>query len=167
LTVAVSPRLLGRWLRERLEQRGVESAALLRGPQLAMLCALNVGGWLATLLGNYLLVGAVTGGARIDPLFLAGALALAWMLGFLVPLLPGGLGVRDGTLVVFLAGSFATGVATALALALRLVSTVAEFVVIALVEVVYAAASRRRGAVPAERGVAAMPPLAPAEEVAA
>ena len=59
------------------------------------------------------------------------------MLGFLVPLLPGGLGLREGTLIAFLAGPFGAGVATALALALRLVNTLGEFVAIGGTEIAY------------------------------
>src|SRR5215207_4380714 len=52
----------------------------------------------------------------------------------LVPLGPGGLGLRDGSLILWLGASVGAGVATGLALALRLVSFAGELVAIALAE---------------------------------
>jgi uncharacterized membrane protein YbhN (UPF0104 family) len=54
-----------------------------------------------------------------------------------VPLLPGGLGLRDGTLATFLATRVGTGPATALAIALRLANTLGELVAIGVTEAGY------------------------------
>jgi uncharacterized membrane protein YbhN (UPF0104 family) len=88
------------------------------------------------------------GTPRPNAFWLLGAYSFAWMLGFVVPLLPGGLGLREGTLAAFLAARFGAGVATALALALRLVNTAGEFLAIAAVELGYRVYARLRPRVP-------------------
>lgn len=55
-----------------------------------------------------------------------GAFGLAWLLGFVVPLAPGGLGVFEATLTASLSGMVPTGTALAAAVGYRLVSIVAE-----------------------------------------
>jgi glycosyltransferase 2 family protein len=79
-------------------------------------------------------VRALSGGADPNFFWLTAAYAFAWLLGFLVPFLPGGLGLREGTLVAFLAPTYGVGVATTLALALRLANTLGEFAAIGAVE---------------------------------
>jgi len=70
---------------------------------------------------------------------------------FVVPLLPGGLGLRDGTLIAFLATTTGVGAATAIAIALRLANTLGEFLAIGLVELSYQTVVRSR---PARRRIA-------------
>src|SRR6476469_9030048 len=86
------------WLPRRLPARGIETAAPLRGRTLARMVGLDAAGWVATGLGVWTLVRAldVTGG--LDAFLLLGAFALSWLIGVLVPLAPGGLGLRDGAL---------------------------------------------------------------------
>ncbi len=55
-----------------------------------------------------------------------GGFALAWAVGFLVVIVPGGLGVREGALVVILRDTLGTPAATLLAVVSRLVVTVAD-----------------------------------------
>jgi len=103
---------------------------------LAGLVALNLAGWAATGAGAYTLVRALGAGGELDAYLLLGAFALSWLLGVLVPLAPGGLGLRDASLIVSLTSAVGSGVATALAVALRLVSFAAELLAVALLEVV-------------------------------
>jgi len=112
-----------------LRERGV---TLLPGRVVAAMVGTNVAGWAATGAGVVLLVHGL--GAEVDGGLLVGAFALSWLLGVLVPLAPGGLGLRDGALVAALAASVGVGVATALALALRLVSFAAELVAVGVLE---------------------------------
>lgn len=56
-----------------------------------------------------------------------GAWAAAYLIGFLVPFAPGGIGVREGVLVALLQGTLGVGGAAVLAATTRLVVTVAEF----------------------------------------
>ena len=134
LAVAVRPAFLGGWVRDRLSARGIETAPLLGGRTLALLVALNAAGWVATAVGASTLVRGLGGGGGLDAFLLLGAFALSWLLGVLVPLAPGGLGLRDGALVVSLAAVVGTGVATALAVGLRLVSFAGELVAIMVAE---------------------------------
>jgi uncharacterized membrane protein YbhN (UPF0104 family) len=134
LAVAVRPRFLGAQAQRLLARRGIELPALLRGRELAAVSALNTLGWIATGGGAWLLVRALTGAGDSNFLSLTAAYAFAWLLGFLVPLLPGGLGIREATLVALLAPTYGVGVATTLSLALRLANTLGEFTAIAAVE---------------------------------
>ena len=135
--VAIRPRFLGRLVQAYLARRGIEIPKLLRGRTLALVIALNSLGWLATGAATWTLIRALTEGDPPAVSWLVGVYALAWMLGFLVPLLPGGLGMRDGTLAVFLATRVGAGVATGLVLALRLANTLGEFVAIGATELAY------------------------------
>ncbi|APB35192.1 Putative integral membrane protein [Gloeomargarita lithophora Alchichica-D10] len=65
----------------------------------------------------------LTGGALPH---LLGGFGLAWLMGFIVPLAPGGLGVFEATLTASLAGIVPTGVLLAAAVGYRLVSILAE-----------------------------------------
>lgn len=134
VAVAFRPRFLGVRVQRLLARRGVEVPALLRGRGLAAVAALSTLAWLATGAAAWILVRALAGGSEPSFFWLAGGYALAWLLALLVPVLPGGLGLREGTLVAFLAPTYGVGVATALALALRFASTLGEFTAIAAVE---------------------------------
>ena len=122
-------------------------AAPLRGRALAAMVAIDAVGWIATGLGIWTLVRAleITGG--LDAFLLLGAFALSWLIGVLVPLAPGGLGLRDGALVGALAAVIGGGPATALALVLRLGTFAGELLAAALAELT-ALALRRRTAPP-------------------
>ena len=149
------PALAAGWLQRRLHERGIEMAAPLRGRALAAMVAIDAVGWVATGLGVWTLVRAleITGG--LDAFLLLGAFALSWLIGVLVPLAPGGLGLRDGALVGALAAVIGGGPATALALVLRLATFAGELLAAALAELT-ALALGRRTAPPA---TAAEPPL--------
>ncbi len=134
--VALRPGFLGGWVVARLHTRGIQTAGLLSTRALGALVAVNLVGWAATGAGAYTLVRGLGGGGEVDAYLLLGAFALSWLLGVLVPLAPGGLGLRDASLIVSLGATVGTGVATALAVALRLVSFAAELVAVALLELV-------------------------------
>jgi hypothetical protein len=139
--VAARSRSVVRWL----DARGVKTAGRLRTRTLALMIALDAIGWVATGLGAWTLTRALHAAGGLDAFLLLGAFALSWLLGVLVPLAPGGLGLREGSLIVSLTASIGAGAATALALALRLVSFAGELVAIALAELVaFALAPRRR-----------------------
>jgi glycosyltransferase 2 family protein len=137
VSVAVRPGFLGGLVKRSLASRGFDLPALLRGRALALVIAINAVGWLATGAATWTLIDALAEADTPNLAWLIGVYAFAWMLGFIVPLLPGGLGLREGTLVVFLATRFGVGVATALVLALRLANTLGEFVAVGLSEVAY------------------------------
>ncbi|MEX0744391.1 MAG: lysylphosphatidylglycerol synthase domain-containing protein [Phycisphaeraceae bacterium] len=143
VAVAVRPGFLGQWLAAQLTKRGYEHVTPLRGRRLVVLVCLNLVGWVATSLGVYALVAGLSA-ESIDPFFLAGAFALAWMVGFLMPGFPGGIGSREAVLIVLLTPVFGLGPATTISIALRLVTTLAEFVAIGLSELYYVLVRSRR-----------------------
>jgi dolichol-phosphate mannosyltransferase len=147
--VALRPSFLGGWIVQRLHARGIQTAGLLRGRTLTGLVALNLLGWAATGAGAYTLVRALGAGGAVDAYLLLGAFALSWLLGVLVPLAPGGLGLRDASLIVSLTAAVGSGVATALAVALRLVSFAAELLAVAVLELLVLALPRREAVAPA------------------
>jgi hypothetical protein len=146
VAVALRPRFLGTPLQALAGRRGIEIPAILRGRTLAAVIALNTASWAATGAAVWVLVAALSseGTEMPNAFWLLGAYAFAWLLGSVVPLLPGGLGLREGTLAAFLASSFGAGAATALALALRLVNTLGELLAIGAVELGYRVRARRR-----------------------
>jgi dolichol-phosphate mannosyltransferase len=147
--VLARPALAGRWLQRRLHARGIETASPLRGRTLGLMVALDATGWVATGLGVWTLVRAldVTGG--LDAFLLLGAFALSWLIGVLVPLAPGGLGLRDGALVGALAAAVGAGPATALALVLRLGTFAGELLAAGVAELAALALARRTPTAPA------------------
>jgi glycosyltransferase 2 family protein len=136
-SVAARPAFLGGLAKRVLAARGFDVPALLRGRALVLVVAINAAGWLATGAATWTLIDALAEEETPHLAWLVGVYAFAWMLGFLVPILPGGLGLREGTLAVFLATRFGVGVATALVVALRLANTLGELVAVALTELVY------------------------------
>jgi hypothetical protein len=69
------------------------------------------------------------------------------MLGFVIPFLPGGLGLRDGTLAALLAAPYSPALAAALALAVRFIGALGQLVAVGVTELAYAATAlhhRRR-----------------------
>jgi uncharacterized membrane protein YbhN (UPF0104 family) len=137
IAVAVRPAFAGRLLHAVLRRRGLEVPRLLRGRHLAIATAVNVPAWAATGLGAWVLVDGMESSKDAGYFWLTAVYALAWLVGFVLPALPGGLGARDGMLVALLAARFGAGVASALAIALRLANTIGEFLAIGLVEAAY------------------------------
>src|SRR3954471_987093 len=146
--VAARPAFVGGWLHDRLRARGIETAGPLRGRTLALMVALDAAGWVATGLGAWALARALGATPGLDAFLLLGAFALSWLLGVLVPLAPGGLGLREGSLIVTLGAAIGVGPATALALALRLVSFAGELVAIAIAELAALALAWRSSTAP-------------------
>jgi dolichol-phosphate mannosyltransferase len=142
--VAARSRSVVGWVHARLRARGIETAGPLRTRTLALMIGLDAVGWIATGLGAWTLTRALHATGSLDAFLLLGAFALSWLLGVLVPLAPGGLGLREGSLIVSLTASVGAGVATGLALALRLVSFAGELFAIAVAELLALALARRR-----------------------
>lgn len=154
VAVALRPAFLGRRLVALLERRGLRTAGLLPGRTLLALVAVDLVGWVATGAGAAVLSEAL-GTGRLGAGLLLGAFALSWLLGVLVPLAPGGLGLRDGAFIVAVGVSIGAGPATALAIALRAVSLAGEVVAALVVELGVLVWSRVR-----RPGVVAAPPVA-------
>jgi uncharacterized membrane protein YbhN (UPF0104 family) len=58
--------------------------------------------------------------------------SLAWVVGFVVPGAPGGIGVREAVFVSLFAPTLGAGIAANLAIALRLITTLSDVVTFAL-----------------------------------
>ena len=65
---------------------------------------------------------------------------MGYLIGFVVPFLPGGLGAREGALVAVLASRYGAGAATGISLATRLAVTLGEALAVCLIWLVYLAA---------------------------
>jgi len=137
LAVAARPAFFRRLSARLVAKRGLALPTLLRGRLLALVIAVNSLGWLAVGTAAYVLVDAVATGADVSAAWLTGVYAFAWLLGFVMPLLPGGLGLRDATLATFLATRIGTGPGTAVAIAMRLANTLGELLAIGLTEGTY------------------------------
>jgi glycosyltransferase 2 family protein len=161
LTAALRPGAAGRVLDAIARRLGIHLSAVLPGRQLAALVALNALGWLGTGAGVYLLVDASAGDAP-GFLWLVGSYTAGYLVGFVAPLAPGGLGAREGMLVVLLRGRYGTADAIGVSLAIRVVNVAGELLAVAVIHVAYgAAAALRRArtvrAAPAAAAVGAAP----------
>jgi len=115
---------------------------------LALSCALAlcVLGWLVAGGAAWVFVGGLTSGPTPGFTFLLGAYTFAWLVGFVVPFAPSGLGVREATLVALLAPVVGAAPATALTVGLRLANIAGDFLAIGLVEGARLVARRLRRA---------------------
>jgi dolichol-phosphate mannosyltransferase len=166
VALAVRPSWMGDRLARWLSRRGMAMAGPLRQRTLALLVAINLAGWATTAAGAGLLATALLGSAAPSAFLLLGAFALSWMVGVLLPLLPAGLGPRDAVLVIALTGPIGAGAAGALALALRVMSFVAELVSAAVAELAALRIAGRVRRAPAPIRSAA-PSHGPADDAAA
>ncbi len=103
LGIAVRPRFFRHWGVRLLAWRGIDPGPLLRGRQLIVAVLFNLPGWLATGLGAWLLLRALASEDIPGIAWVTGVYAFSWMVGFLIPLLPGGLGAREGVFVALIA----------------------------------------------------------------
>jgi glycosyltransferase 2 family protein len=144
LTAAVRPGIAGRAIQALAGRLGLHLSVVLPGRQLAAVVAVNALGWLGTGTAVYLLVAAVTESAP-GFVWLVGSYTAGFLVGFVTPLAPGGLGAREGTLVVLLGPRYGTGAALGISLMIRLANVAGELLAIALAHGVYAtwAVSRR------------------------
>jgi uncharacterized membrane protein YbhN (UPF0104 family) len=121
-------------LRSRCVERRFPRLELVRGRVLAGAALLAATSWIAAGTAAWFLVGALTP-VDAEPFFLVGAYAFAWLLGFLVMIAPGGLGVREATLIAMLTPQFGAAPATVFAVVLRLANIVGDVLAAAAVEV--------------------------------
>lgn len=142
IALLIRPKLLGSTVKKIMANRGVELPELLHGRRVIPIIALNIVAWTLIALGNWLLFTALAPDSKISLLYFAASFILACVVGIIVPMLPGGLGVREAMIVLLLAPVMPAAVATALAIGLRIVATLAEFVAIALGEIAYLIAGR-------------------------
>jgi uncharacterized membrane protein YbhN (UPF0104 family) len=106
-----------------------------------VLCACS---WLVAGAAAWVFVDSLAAAETPAFAFLLGAYTFAWLIGFVVPFAPSGLGVREATLIALLAPSLGVGPATALTVGLRLANVAGDFLAIGSVEVARWLAARWR-----------------------
>jgi dolichol-phosphate mannosyltransferase len=158
--VALRPSWLGGWVARRLEARGIAAAAPLRGRTVAALVAVHAAGWAATAAGLALVADGMGAGDAATGVLL-GAAALSWLAGVLVPIAPGGLGVRDAALAVGLAPTLGAGAAASFALVLRVVGFAGEVMAYVIAEALSLMPARRAATIAEDGAPAPAPAPAP------
>lgn len=112
------------WVRERfrLDAPAPKSGVLARAAFAYATCYALLG------FGLWLIMQALGVGGGPGLLYLTGTFALAWLLGFLAPGVPAGLGAREGALLLLLDGRAPDDVVLATIVAARLASVVGDLV---------------------------------------
>jgi glycosyltransferase 2 family protein len=115
-----------------------------RVPRRTLACAgvISAAGWLPAGAAAWTLTAGLAP-SRADVRFVAGAYALAWLVGFVVVFAPSGLGVREATLVALLAPRFGLGPATVLALMLRFANVLGDLTAAGATEAIAVVRARR------------------------
>lgn len=90
-------------------------------------------GWIFFGYGNFFIANSLIPLDYYRALYLISFFIFAWLVGFLSFLTPMGLGVREGTIVFFLTRLFSVGVASAIALWLRLATIISELIFLLIV----------------------------------
>lgn len=139
-------RLASRLTREELEE--LDGAGAAPGRDLAAAAGLLAGAWAVYGVGFWcLLEGLSRRGAPAGPVTLTGIFAASYVAGYLVLVVPGGLGVREGAMTALLAALTPAGaaVAGALAVAARIWNTASELAGLGAAAVLTAPARVRPG----------------------
>jgi len=148
IAVAVRPRFFG-GLVQRLMRRAHIDSPLLRGRELILASAVNLLAWGGTGAGVLVLANGLTDKPSPGLMWAIATYAVGYLIGFVVPFLPGGLGAREGALVAVLSARYGLGAATALSLALRVAVTLGELLAVALILAGFHSTRRLRDAAPA------------------
>jgi hypothetical protein len=133
---AVRPRFLGRWVQALLRRRGIETPILM-GRHLVVAVAINLVAWIPTGLGFLVLVNGLSDEPSPGLLWAIAAYSVGYLVGFVVPFLPGGLGAREGALVAVLSPRYGVGAATGIALVSRLAVTLGEALAVGVIWLTY------------------------------
>ncbi len=123
--LAVVPLLLSGWLQRRTKvtRQGVIRASLVYGV-----------GWIAYGLSGLLAQIAVTGVRdQTYPLYVAGAACVAWAVGLVVVIAPGGVGVREVVYIWFLSSLYPRADLQGASVLLRIITIAAELAVLVAV----------------------------------
>jgi hypothetical protein len=98
--------------------------------RLAQAFALYCGMYACMGIGLILLVRFLLPGAPHDYWLLTAVFALAWVVGFVTPGAPGGLGVREGLMLLMLAPALTAASASVLVIALRIATTLGDALIL-------------------------------------
>ncbi len=97
--------------------------------QILQLSVFFFGIWIAQIIGFYFLVNAIYTIPLSKIFNLAAAYIVSWMIGFIVPFAPGGLGVREGMMTLLLQPILPTPLAIAISFIARVWITVFEIII--------------------------------------
>jgi hypothetical protein len=136
LAVAVRPRFLGRFGQALLRRFGID-APILRGRQLVLVVLVNLCAWISTGFGFLVLLNGLSDESSPGLVWAVATYSVGFLVGFVVPFLPGGLGAREGTTIAVLAPRYGAGAATGIALVARLAVTLGEAFAIGLIWIGY------------------------------
>lgn len=139
VAVAVRPRFLGRWAQALLRRRGID-APILYGRHLLVAIAVNLVAWIATGFGFLVLLNGLSDEPSPGLVWAIAAYSVGYLVGFVVPFLPGGLGAREGALIAVLAPRYGVGAATGISLVARLAVTLGEVLAVGAIWLTYFAA---------------------------
>lgn len=98
--------------------------------RLAQAFALYCGMYVCMGIGLILLARCLLPGPPHDYWLLIAVFALAWVVGFVTPGAPGGLGVREGLMLLMLAPVYAAASASVLVIALRIATTLGDVLIL-------------------------------------
>ena len=144
LALAPTAPWLARWWSRRRAPAAAAESVVVRSGALAGALALSSCSWLVAGAAAWLVIESMSTEQAPGFFFLLGAYTFAWLIGFLVPFAPSGLGAREATLIALLAPSVGAGPATALSLALRLANVAGDLLAIGAVEAAWLLARRCR-----------------------
>ncbi|HKZ10568.1 MAG TPA: lysylphosphatidylglycerol synthase domain-containing protein [Rhodanobacteraceae bacterium] len=99
--------------------------------RLAQAFVLYCGMYVCMGIGLILLTRCLLPGAPHDYWLLTAVFALAWVVGFVTPGAPGGLGVREGLMLLMLAPVYSAATASVLIVALRIATTLGDVLILA------------------------------------
>ena len=145
LSVALRPSFLGRVVQRLLRRLRID-ASLLRGRQLLIVVCVNLVAWTSTGAGMLLVANGLSESSAPGVRWAVGTYAVAYLVGFLIPLLPGGFGVREGMLVLLLLPYYGLGSATVIVLALRVAVTLGELLAVGALLLAFPGIPRERPA---------------------
>ena len=100
--------------------------------RLAQAFALYCGMYVCMGIGLILLTRFLMPGAPHDYWLLIAVFALAWVVGFVTPGAPGGMGVREGLMLLMLAPIYPAATASVLIVALRIATTLGDVLILAI-----------------------------------
>ena len=131
VAVALAPptlRLVVRLGQKLLREPGDPGAVSLRGKVLARTVVGGVAVWVLQGLGFWALLQGLVAENPVDPIVACGVFSTSYVIGYLAVIAPGGMIVREGSIISLLSvvASLSLGPAAALALAARLWATAAE-----------------------------------------
>ena len=134
ILIFMAPRNLERLLNSILIRLGKEEVTILLSVGTAVkITLLYLCSWFVFGYAFWLFVSSIAGSDTFSLLYLTGVYAVSYVTGYLALFAPGGIGVREGIMSIFLTGAISPGVAAVVAILSRLMVTAVELLCVGLV----------------------------------